>query len=157
MQKKKALHTIFFKKNLHLNNSKPLVSAKQMNFRLRPRLLVFLWGFFWMSYKNLWMIMSNGNADSSKATAFGAFVGFSLPPSDANKSIPHQKAGGPVRVVSLFRHASDAQMPTDHKSEPARPDTFLSPSKAELLSMQIFLCYSPFIFLELPPSSTFQA
>lgn len=51
--------------------------------------------------------MSNGNADSSKATAFGAFVGFSLPLSDPNKSIPHQKAEGPVRVVSLFRHAGD--------------------------------------------------
>lgn len=43
---KKALHIIFFKKNLHLNNSKPLVSAKQMNFRLRPRLLVFFFAFF---------------------------------------------------------------------------------------------------------------
>lgn len=136
---KKALHTIFFKKNLHLNNSKPLVSAKQMNFRLRPRLLFFfLRGFFWMSYKNLWMIMSNGNADSSKATAFGAFVGFSLPLSDPNKSIPHQKAEGPVQAVSLFRHASDAQIPTDRKSESARPDTLLSPSSVELLSMQIF-------------------
>lgn len=65
-----------------------------------------------MSYKNLWMIMSNGNADSSKATAFGAFVGFSLPLSDLNKSIPHQKAEGPVRVFSLFRHAGDVQIPT---------------------------------------------
>lgn len=49
--KKKALHTIFFKENLHLHNSKPLVSAKQMNFRLRPRsLFVFFFlfgcGFF---------------------------------------------------------------------------------------------------------------
>lgn len=51
--------------------------------------------------------MSNGNADSSKATVFGAFVGFSLPFSDPNKSILHQKAEGPVRVVSLFRHAGD--------------------------------------------------
>lgn len=74
------------------------------------------------------MIMSNGNADSSKTTAFGAFVGFSLPPSDANKSIPHQKAEGPVRVVSLFRHAGDAPILTEHKSDPARPDTLLSPS-----------------------------
>lgn len=96
MPKRKALHTIFFKKNLHTNNSKPLVSAKQMIFQLRPRLLFFLWGFFWMSYKNLWMIMSNGNADSSKATAFGAFVGFSHLLSDSNKSIPHQKGEGPV-------------------------------------------------------------
>lgn len=79
--KKKALHTIFFKENLHLHNSKPLVSAKQMNFRLRPRSLFFLfgWVFFRMSYKNLWMIMSNGNADSSKPTAFGAFGFFSFP------------------------------------------------------------------------------
>lgn len=34
-------------------------------------------------------------------------VEFSLPLSDPNKSIPHQKAEGPVRVVSLFRHAGD--------------------------------------------------
>lgn len=61
------------------------------------------------------MIMSNGNADSSKATAFGAFV--SPPaPSDPNKSIPHQKAEGPVQVCSLFRHAGDAQMLTDRNS-----------------------------------------
>lgn len=82
--KKKALHTIFFKENLHLHNSKPLVSAKQMNFRLRPRsLFVFFFClvvvFFRMSYKNRWMIMSNGNADSSKTTAFGALGFFSFP------------------------------------------------------------------------------
>lgn len=69
---------------------------------------------------------------------------FSFPPSDANKSIPHQKAEGPVRVVSLFRLASDAQIPTDHKSEPARPDTLLSPLKLN--------CYQCKFFYVTPPS-----
>lgn len=37
-------------------------------------------------------------------------------PSDPNKSIPHQKAEGPVQVLSLFRHAGDAQMLKDCNS-----------------------------------------
>lgn len=44
----------------------------------------------------------SGNADSSKATAFGAFVIFSLPLSDPNKSIPHQKAEGPVLCSGML-------------------------------------------------------
>lgn len=56
---------------------------------------------------------------------------FVLPPG-SSESTPHQKAGGPVRVPSLLRHAGDAQRPTAHDGQAGRPGT----------SPLSFLCYS---------------
>lgn len=118
--KKKALHTIFFKENLHLHNSKPLVSAKQMNFRLRPRSL-FVFFFFLVRFFFGWVTkIVEWSCQMEMLThpnpQLLVLLVFFPSPSGPNKPIPHQKAEGPVQVHSLFRHAGDAQMLTDHNS-----------------------------------------
>lgn len=51
--KRKALHTVLLKENLHLHNSKPLVSAKQMKFQAETQVAVFLSCFFgWVTKKS---------------------------------------------------------------------------------------------------------
>lgn len=51
--KRKALHTVLLKENLHLHNSKLLVSAKQMKFQAEPQVAVFLLCFFgWVTKKS---------------------------------------------------------------------------------------------------------
>lgn len=150
--KRKALHTVLLKENLHLHNSKPLVSAKQMNFRLRPRSLFFLYVFGWVTKISEWSCKMEMLTHPKPQLLVLLFFF----PSGSNKSIPHQKAGGAVQVPSLFRHAGDARRPTARNRQAARPDTLPALSTLHCHQRGFFHATPSSFFQELPPSSTFQ-
>lgn len=68
---------------------------------------------------------------------------FVLPPG-SNESTPHQKAGGPVRVPSLLRHAGDARRPTARDGQAERPDTSPLSSLCYAANRREFFHATPF-------------